>query len=107
MSSWWDNKKRRQCRTDWEQIHRLAAVGGRTLRELSDEYHVPYGTSLNRSYRCGRPVNPLFIFPPDNRRVFSDTTYPWRVCGRVVTAVATPADAREALSLKGSDRVAF
>ena len=34
----------------------------------------------------GRPVNPLFIFPPDNRFAFTDTTYPWRACGRVVTA---------------------
>jgi V8-like Glu-specific endopeptidase len=32
-----------------------------------------------------RPVTPLFIFPPDNRRAFTDTTYPWRACGRVVT----------------------
>ena len=31
-------------------------------------------------------VNPLFIYPPDNRRAFTDTTYPWRACGRVVTA---------------------
>jgi hypothetical protein len=50
-SWWWDNKKRRQRRTDWDQIHRLAVAGGRTLRELSDEYHIPYGTLLNRSYR--------------------------------------------------------
>lgn len=35
----------------------------------------------------GRGVNPLFIFPPDNRFAFTDTTYPWRCCGRVVTAI--------------------
>lgn len=51
MTSWWDNKKRRQRRTDWDQIHRLATAGGRTLRQLSDEYHIPYGTLLNRSHR--------------------------------------------------------
>ncbi len=34
----------------------------------------------------GRSVNPLFIYPPDNRFAFSDTSYPWRACGRVVTA---------------------
>jgi V8-like Glu-specific endopeptidase len=32
-----------------------------------------------------RAVTPLFIFPPDNLRAFTDTTYPWRACGRVVT----------------------
>lgn len=32
-----------------------------------------------------RAVTPLFIYPPDNRRAFTDTTYPWRACGRVVT----------------------
>jgi hypothetical protein len=51
MSSWWDNKRRRQRRADWDQIHRLATAGGRTLRQLSDEYHIPYGTLLNRSSR--------------------------------------------------------
>jgi hypothetical protein len=50
-SSYWPIRKRRQRRTDWDQIHRLATVDGRTLRELSDEYHIPYGTLLNRSYR--------------------------------------------------------
>lgn len=49
--SYWPIKKRRQRRSDWDQIHRLATVGGRTLRSLSDEYHIPYGTLLNRSYR--------------------------------------------------------
>jgi len=49
--SYWPAKRRRRRRTDWDQIHRLAVVGGRTLRELSDEYHIPYGTLLNRSYR--------------------------------------------------------
>lgn len=34
----------------------------------------------------GRTVTPLFIYPPDNRYAFTDTTYPWRCCGRVVTA---------------------
>ena len=32
-------------------------------------------------------VNPLFVYPPDGRHTFNDTTYPWRACGRVVTAV--------------------
>jgi len=49
--SCWPIKKRRQRRTDWDQIHRLATVGGRTLRQLSDEYRIPYGSLLNRSYR--------------------------------------------------------
>ncbi len=33
----------------------------------------------------GRPVDPLFVYPPDGRHVFRDTTYPWRACGRVTT----------------------
>jgi hypothetical protein len=51
--SYWPIKKRRRRRTDWDQIHRLATAGGRTLRELSDEYHIAYGTLLNRSYPEG------------------------------------------------------
>jgi hypothetical protein len=50
-SSYWPIKKRRRRRNDWDQIHRQATLGGRTLRELSDQYHIPYGTLLNRSYR--------------------------------------------------------
>lgn len=34
----------------------------------------------------GQRVNPLTVYPPDGRHVFHDTTYPWRCCGRVVTA---------------------
>lgn len=38
--------------------------------------------------RAGRqPVRPLFVYPPDDRHTFNDTTYPWRACGRVVTAI--------------------
>jgi hypothetical protein len=33
----------------------------------------------------GGSVDPLFIYPPDGRHVFQDTTYPWRACGRVTT----------------------
>jgi hypothetical protein len=50
-SSYWPAKRRRQRHADWDQIHRLATVGGRSLRELSNEFHIPYGTLLNRSYR--------------------------------------------------------
>jgi len=34
---------------------------------------------------AGQPVDPLFVYPPDGRHVFKDTTYPWRACGRVTT----------------------
>jgi V8-like Glu-specific endopeptidase len=34
---------------------------------------------------AGRPVDPLFVYPPDGRHVFKDTSYPWRACGRVTT----------------------
>jgi V8-like Glu-specific endopeptidase len=34
----------------------------------------------------GQGVTPLFVYPPDGRRTFTDTTYPWRCCGRVTTA---------------------
>jgi V8-like Glu-specific endopeptidase len=39
-----------------------------------------------RRFRAkGETVKPLFIYPPDGRKVFKDTTYPWRACGRVTT----------------------
>lgn len=38
--------------------------------------------SLNRSAE----LDPLYIYPPDTRRNFKDTTYPWRAIGRVVSA---------------------
>jgi V8-like Glu-specific endopeptidase len=41
----------------------------------------------------GQTVNPLFIYPPDGRKVFKDTTYPWRACGRVITNSAQGAGA--------------
>jgi len=34
---------------------------------------------------AGRPVEPLYVYPPDKRRVFKDTTFPWRACGKVST----------------------
>lgn len=33
----------------------------------------------------GKSLNPLFVYPPDGRSVFNDTSYPWRCCGRVTT----------------------
>jgi hypothetical protein len=30
-------------------------------------------------------VDPLFVYPPDGRQIFNDTTYPWRACGLVTT----------------------
>lgn len=33
----------------------------------------------------GQSVNPLYVYPPDGRSVFNDTSYPWRCCGRVTT----------------------
>jgi len=39
-----------------------------------------------RRFRAaGQSVNPLFVYPPDERQIFNDTTYPWRCCGRVET----------------------
>ncbi len=34
---------------------------------------------------AGEVVTPLIVYPPDGRHVFNDTTWPWRVCGRVTT----------------------
>jgi V8-like Glu-specific endopeptidase len=34
---------------------------------------------------AGRDVDPLIVYPPDGRHVFRDTSWPWRVCGRVTT----------------------
>ena len=44
-------------------------------------------TRRRRLRAGGHSVNPLFVYPPDGRHTFNDTTYPWRACGRVVTAV--------------------
>jgi hypothetical protein len=41
----------------------------------------------------GQPLEPLFVYPPDKRRVFKDTTFPWRACGRVVTPTGAGAGA--------------
>lgn len=47
---------------------------------------VPAGSRPRVRLRAGSErVNPLFVYPPDDRRTFTDTTYPWRACGRVVT----------------------
>jgi V8-like Glu-specific endopeptidase len=47
---------------------------------------VPLGARRRPSLRArGRSVDPLYIYPPDGRYVFSDTTYPWCCCGRVTT----------------------
>jgi hypothetical protein len=33
----------------------------------------------------GRELDPLIVYPPDGRHVFKDTTFPWRLTGRVTT----------------------
>jgi V8-like Glu-specific endopeptidase len=39
----------------------------------------------HRLRAAGGRVEPLIVYPPDGRHVFQDTTWPWRVCGRVTT----------------------
>ncbi len=41
----------------------------------------------------GQPVDPLYVYPPDGRHVFQDTSYPWRCCGRVTSSAGQGAGA--------------
>jgi V8-like Glu-specific endopeptidase len=61
-------------------IH-LAAPG---LPTTGDITVAPAGRRRRLRAR-GQGVNPLTVYPPDQRQVFNDTTYPWRACGRVTT----------------------
>ena len=56
------------------------------LPKTLDITTAPEGARKRPRLRVGNlPVDPLFIYPPDNRYAFTDTTYPWRACGRVIT----------------------
>jgi V8-like Glu-specific endopeptidase len=84
------------------EIHRVARPRSGESKGAADRGHLATAPGLPaqgdisvvpevllppRRYRArGRPVEPLFIYPPDRRHVFKDTTYPWRACGRVTTA---------------------
>lgn len=47
---------------------------------------IPNGGDRKPQLRArGQAVEPLFIYPPDTRRIFYDTTYPWRCCGLVTS----------------------
>jgi V8-like Glu-specific endopeptidase len=62
----------------------VTAPGLPAARDISA---FPAGARRRRiRLRAGcREVTPLYIYPPDNRYAFTDTTYPWRACGRVIT----------------------
>ena len=65
---------------------RVTAAG---LPKTLDITAAPEGAHKRPRLRAGnQPVDPLYIYPPDNRYAFTDTTYPWRACGRVVTPTA-------------------
>ena len=34
----------------------------------------------------GRPVNPLYVFGPDDRRAYFDRTWPWGLTGKIITS---------------------
>jgi len=56
------------------------------LPKVGDITVVPETIIPARRLRAaGRSVDPLFVYPPDGRHVFKDTSYPWRACGRVTT----------------------
>jgi Trypsin len=78
--------KSKLIRRDPERVDRVrvTAPGIPVQRDITA---IPAGGLPRPRLRAGnRQVNPLFVFPPDGRRTFTDTTYPWRACGRVVTA---------------------
>lgn len=62
-------------------------VSGPGMPAAGDVTVVPETVLPPRRFRAaGRDVEPLFVYPPDGRHVFKDTTYPWRACGRVTTS---------------------
>jgi V8-like Glu-specific endopeptidase len=72
--------------------HRHVSLPG--LPATGDITVVPEVVLPRRRIRAGgNVVEPLFIYPPDGRQVFNDTTYPWRACGRVTTNTTSGAGA--------------
>ena len=72
-------------RTAGERGHRRR-VSAPGLPAAGDITVVPETVLPRRRFRAaGRDVEPLFVYPPDGRHVFNDTTYPWRACGLVTT----------------------
>ncbi len=57
------------------------------LPSAGDITAVPAGQRRNLAFMSPeQTAGPLKARRPDNRRVLNDTTYPWRCCGRVITA---------------------
>lgn len=69
------------------RAHQGHHVSAPRLPAAGDITVVPETVLPPRRFRAaGRDVEPLFVYPPDGRHVFKDTTYPWRACGRVTTS---------------------
>lgn len=73
-------------RKAFDQFRAVAELDGKRLAHVGVRFQ-PELTKEGRPKRLrpgeDRPVN---IFPPDNRYLFADVTFPWRTSGRVWTA---------------------
>ncbi len=74
--------------------HRARHLTAPGLPSTGDITVVPELVLPPRRLRArGQPVDPLYVYPPDGRHVFQDTTFPWRACGLVTTATTQGAGA--------------
>jgi V8-like Glu-specific endopeptidase len=77
------HKAKTKAKSSGRQSRHLSVPG---LPKAGDITAVPDLALPRRRFRAdGQSVDPLFVYPPDGRHVFKDTTYPWRACGRVTT----------------------
>jgi V8-like Glu-specific endopeptidase len=64
------------------------------MPEIGDISAVPSGQRQDFRFEFVKTLAaPLRTYWPDGRRVFSDTTYPWRCCGRVITPAGSASGA--------------
>lgn len=64
------------------------------LPEIGDITSQPSGQRRRFQFPIIKQLaSPLRTYRPDGRRVFSDTTYPWRCCGRVITPAGSASGA--------------
>lgn len=74
----------RQPRQDATRKPKSVSPAG--LPAAGDITTVPELLLPQRRFRAaGQSVNPLYVYQPDTRAVFQDTTFPWRACGLVTT----------------------
>jgi V8-like Glu-specific endopeptidase len=69
-------------------------ITGPSMPPAGDTAAAPESVLPRRTLRAGgSSVEPLIVYPPDEREVFRDTTFPWRACGRVTSGTSVAAGA--------------